>query len=750
MYRLFRYKNYFIALFGILLLLSGYAITKLQFYYDLEDFFPKDEEELQFLRKYQSALESDDTYIFLAIDHQKSVFDTSFLRRLQGFTTDARQVESIVQTNSLATLYEYVKTPFGFSRIPLLHLDDPERLKQDSSRILQDSRWRDNFISRDATVTVVFMKSIPKIPQEKAEVLVAGLDSLVKKYDFDKVHIVSRAHTQTTFISLIKDEVGIFVILSIAMLFLIMAFVFRKFWGVVVPLFSSVTGLILFLGYMSVTGQPLDIMAVLFPVLILTIGMSDIIHLMNKYIEEQRHAYTREMAMSVAIKEIGFATLLTCITTIIGFTAASLTTSISPIKWFSINAAIGVLIAYLTAIFFTCMLLLYFNADKLTLPRLQTGFWHALVRKIYFFGYNHPRRVFIICLGVLLLSLAGIYRISTNTHLLSDVPRTDKLRQDFVFFEEKLSGARPFEMAVLPKEGHKITDLVVLQQVDKLEKYLRSRKELGNIATSPDIYKTMHKAFHGGLAEEYVLPQNQAEIDRYNRYLSETNGDLLHALINPEENIGRISGRIRDIGSEKINVINHEITDWANQNLDTSVVTFRHTGLAIIIDRNNELLRVNLFQGLALAFVLIAGVMAFLFRDAKMVIISLIPNVFPLIICGGIMGWLDIELKASTAIIFEVVFGIAVDDTIHFLTQYKLELSKGHKPKQAIYNTFMETGKAIILTSLVLFAGFITLVFSTFTATYYIGVLMSFTFISALLSDLFLLPLILRWVYREK
>jgi predicted RND superfamily exporter protein len=749
MHRLFPYKNYLIALFGVLILLSGFAVTRLDFYYDLEDFFPKDEAELQFLRKYQSALESDDTYIFLAIDNHKSIFDTAFLQRLQNFTTEARSLESVVQANSLATIYDYIKTPIGFSRIPLLHVSDYERIKQDSARILQDIRWRDNFISNDATITVVFLKSIPHIPQKRAEKLVKDLDSLLLKYNFKDTHVVSRAHTQNTFISLIKEEVGIYIILSIAVLFLIMALVFRRFWGVVVPVCSSVTGLILFLGYMGATGQPLDLMSVLFPVLILTIGMSDIIHLMNKYIEEERHAYSREMAMQVAIKEIGFATLLTCVTTIIGFIAASLTTSIRPIQLFSLNAAVGVLIAYLTAIFFTCMLLLYFKGDKLALPRLQTNFWDKLVKRIYFLGLHFPRRVFIICLVVLLASIVGINRVSTNTNLLSDIPRKDKLRQDFVFFEEELSGARPFEMAVLPQNGNKITDLKVLRQTEKLENYLRNRGELGNIATSPDIYKSMHKAFHGGTMSQFLLPQSQAEIDKYNTYLAETNGDVLHALINPDQNIGRISGRIKDLGSEKIKAVNEEISGWINKNIDTSIVNFHHTGLAIIIDKNNELLRVNLFQGLGLAFLLIAAVMAFLFRDAKMVVISLIPNIFPLIICGGIMGWLGIELKASTAIIFEVVFGIAVDDTIHFLTQYKLELTKGRTPQEAVYYTFIETGKAIILTSLVLFSGFFILIFSTFTATYYIGILMSFTFLSALLSELFLLPLILRWVYRN-
>ncbi|RYD81391.1 MAG: hypothetical protein EOP53_06485, partial [Sphingobacteriales bacterium] len=552
-----------------------------------------------------------------------------------------------------------------------------------------------------------------------------------------------------TFIGLIKKEVGIFILLSILILFLIMALVFRRFWGVIIPVFSSVTGLVLFLGYMGFTNQPLDIMGVLFPVLILTIGMSDIIHLMNKYIEEQRHTQSRKQAMQIAIKEIGFATLITCVTTIIGFVAASLTTSILPIKIFSLNAAVGVLIAYLTAIFFTCMLLLYFKSNKLALPRLQTNFWDKLVKYIYDLGYRFPRRVALVCLIVFVASMGGIYKVSTNTHLLSDIPRKEKLVQDFLFFEDNLSGARPFEMAVLPQRGNKITDLAVLQELNKLDNYLRSRKELGNIAASTDVYKTMRKAFRGGLANEYLLPENQQELESYNRFLNETNADALRALINPQENIGRISGRIKDLGSENIKKINTEITGWINTNIDTNKVKFHHTGLAIIIDENNEMLRLNLFQGLGLAFLLIALVMALLFRDLKMVIISLIPNIFPLLICGGIMGWLGIELKASTAIIFEVVFGIAVDDTIHFLTQYKLELSKGRNPLDAVHHTFMETGKAIILASLVLFAGFFILIFSTFTATYYIGVLMSFTFLSALLSDLFLLPLLLRAAYKK-
>ena len=744
----YRLRYPIILLFAALITISAILIPRLRFFYDLDKFFASDDKEVAFLRRYQTELESDDSYIMIAIDNQKSIYDTLFLGRLYDFTLAARKLNAIASGNSIVTISEYARMPFGFLPVPLIHRSNAAKLKEDSIKINHDPRWNGYFVSKDAKVAVVILKTIGRQPASKAEGLVNSIDSLVAKSSFKDVHIVSRAHAQITFVKKTEEQLRFYTVLAMCVLVVIMILVFRRFWGVVIPVFSSITGLILFMGYLAATGHKLDLMSTLYPVLVLTIGMSDVIHIMNKYIEEQGNGRSRQEAMSITIKEIGLATLITCLSTVIGF-LASLTIAIEPIQNFSINAAIGVFIAYLTVILLTCTILTFFDGKQLSSHKLQVKFWDKLVKAIFRSGEKYPRRVGAIWTIAFFIALAGILRITENTYLLSDVPRDDKLRKDYNFMESSLSGARPFEMAILPVKGHNLISLPVLRETEKLENYLNSRHTFGNIVSPVTLFKSINRSMHGLDSGTYVLPESEETLHSYKQLLTSGKINLLNNLINKKEDMGRLSSRIKDEGSENIQRMNASIDTWVSRHIDTGVVKFKITGTALMVDRNNDYLRQNLFQGLALAFILIALVMALLFRSFKMVIISLIPNIFPLVVCGAIMGWMGIELKATTAIIFEIVFGIAVDDTIHFLTQYRLELSRGVSPHLAVKNTFMETGKAIILTSLILFSGFITLVFSDFTATYYIGLLMSLTFISAVLSDLYILPLLLRWAYKD-
>ena len=205
-----------------------------------------------------------------------------------------------------------------------------------------------------------------------------------------------------------------------------------------------------------------------------------------------------------------------------------------------------------------------------------------------------------------------------------------------------------------------------------------------------------------------------------------------------------------DLGSDEIRLANDSIRSWISNNLQTDLATYSITGTAIIIDKNNEYLRESMFKGLGLAFLVVSVLMVFLFKNVKMMLISLIPNIIPLLVAGAIMGFTGIELKASTSIIFTIAFGIAVDDTIHFLSKLKLVLNRGKSLEEAIQRTFKETGKAIVITSVILFFGFLILIFSDFTGTFYIGILVSVTLLSAVITDLYLLPVSLRLLLRKK
>jgi len=223
----------------------------------------------------------------------------------------------------------------------------------------------------------------------------------------------------------------------------------------------------------------------------------------------------------------------------------------------------------------------------------------------------------------------------------------------------------------------------------------------------------------------------------------------MNVLVNDDGTKTRITSRVHDIGADSIKMLGQRIERWAEANIDQDVIQFKLTGTGLIIDKNAEYIRANLLQGLGVATLIIAGLMALLFWNLRMVLISLIPNIFPLVIGGAFLGFTGVELEAGVSIVFSVIFGIAVDDTIHFLSKFKLARSKGLLLEDALRTTFIEAGKPIILTPVILFFGFLVMLFSIHPPSVTVGWLISLTLLTAVACDLFLIPVLIRWLLRN-
>lgn len=254
----------------------------------------------------------------------------------------------------------------------------------------------------------------------------------------------------------------------------------------------------------------------------------------------------------------------------------------------------------------------------------------------------------------------------------------------------------------------------------------------------------MHRAYNGDNPAAYLLPEDTSVLHRYNRDLSRISSSEMQLLLSEDKRYGRISATLSDAGTDSIRMVQSEIQQYINKLPNQEKVQFTITGTGIIFDKNTQYLRRNIISGVLLAFLCIGIVMAFMFRDWKMVLISIIPNILPLAVCAGIMGLLNIELDAPTSIIFGISYGIAVDDTIHFLSKFRIERLKGHDVETAIKNTFEETGKAVFIMSVILFFGFSILMLSPTAATFNIGLLTGITLFSAVWPDVYLLPIMLR------
>ena len=681
----------------------------------------------------------------MAVRRDEGAFDQTFLEQFHDFSLKARQLPNVLESQSLTQIGYPLKTPFGFTTIPAIHIDDPSRYAGERERILRDDRFVNNLISEDGKTLVVLLKTINSIDLDQARVLMEGLDALITRYNFEEYHYLGRAYFQTELVAMQKREIVVSAGVAGVLVSLIMFWIFRRARGIAIALVSIGLGMLLFMGLLGATGRPLNAMAALYPVLMIIVGTSDVIHIMSKYIDELRKGKGQQEAIQVTIKEIGLATLLTSITTAIGF-ATLLTSRVDPIRDFGLNAAAGVIVAYITVIFFTTSLLSYFKADQLMKIGKSIAFWENSMLRSYRFTLSKGNAIKWGALFMLVVCGIGISRITTNYGIIDNLPRGEKITEDFTFFEKELTGFRPMELAVYTQGDYQVNDYAVIREMDKIEGYLRQFPSLQAIGSITTLYKSINQAFNNNREDAFVVTDDEGQFNRYRRLSSQLPKFDPNILVSNDGKKARITSRIKDVGADTIKAMGLQIDTWINNNIDSDVIKVNRTGTGVIIDKNAEYIRRSLLQGLGIAVLIVSVLMAFLFQNWRILIIALVPNIFPLLLAGALIGYLGIELEAGVSIVFAVIFGIAVDDTIHFLSKYKLALNKGLEREEAIKITFVETGKAIVLTSIILFFGFLVMLFSIHPPSVVVGLLISLTLLSALISDLLLIPVMIRWM----
>ena len=457
-------------------------------------------------------------------------------------------------------------------------------------------------------------------------------------------------------------------------------------------------------------------------------------------------------AIKVSVKEVGLATFLTSITTSIGFFSLYFV-RVQPIQVFGVILGIGVLIAFVLT-FLTLPILFYiFPGPKHILSaEPKNHFWKNFLEKGFVFIMKRRKSILITSGIILIVSFIGMLQVETNNFMMDDLKESEQMKQDFNFFDDNFGGIRPFELAVKVKgKDRNVWDKEIIQKLDSVETYLENEFGVTVKSSLVKILKTLNRSAHAGNADSYEIPTTNSKIRSFKRIIKVADkGRFVYGFIDSTEQKTRVSGTIPDLG----NVLAREKTEALfafikKNNLDQDI-EFKVTGTGYLLDKNMRYLAVSLIKGLGISIILVALIIGFVYRSGRILIISIITNVLPLVVIAGYMGFTGVELKTSTSIIFTIAFGIAVDDTIHFLGKFKYELMKGKGKLYALKRSYLTTGKAMILTTLILSSGFLLLVFSSFLGTFYMGLLLCITFVVALVADLTLLPVLLLLFYKEK
>ena len=543
----------------------------------------------------------------------------------------------------------------------------------------------------------------------------------------------------------IMDEIEIFILAALFVTSLIFFLFFRSFRATFISMTAVIIGVMWAFGILGLLEYEITVLTAIIPPLVIVIGIPNCIFLINKYQQEIKKHGNKAKSLQRVITKVGNATLMTNITTASGFATFALTES-KLLKEFGIVASINIVALFILCLFVITIIYSYMPQPKERhLKHLGKSWVEKLVDWMERMVKNERIAIYSISIVILVVSIIGIYTIKVSGSLLEDMPKSAGFFKDIEFFEKEFDGIMPLEILIDTKRKKGVLKLSTLKRMNELEELLEEIPELSKPISIVNLVKYSKQAFYNDNPKYYQLPTSQERnfILPYAKSFENKSG-VMQSYVDSTGQYARITVFMKDIGTEKMEKIEETLAPKLEKLFPKERYNVSFTGKALIFQKGTNYLVWNLTLSLGLAVVLIALFMAWMFRSVKMIIISLIPNLLPLLMTAGLMGFLGVPIKPSTILVFSVAFGISVDDTIHFLAKYRQELKANHwRIRKSVFAALRETGLSMFYTSTVLFFGFSVFMISSFGGTKALGGLVSTTLLFAMLSNLLLLPSLL-------
>ncbi len=596
--------------------------------------------------------------------------------------------------------------------------------------------------------SAIYLKKEIVNTSERRDFVVDDLIPLIKKFEAEtgvKVHTSGMPYIRTLNSQSIIDEIGLFIAAALLVTSLIFFFFFRSWRATFISMCTVIIGVMWAFGFLGLMHYEITVLTALIPPLIIVIGIPNCIFLINKYQQEIKLHGNQAKSLQRVITKVGNATLMTNLTTASGFATFILVKS-ELLSEFGIVASINIVAIFLLSLFIIPIIYSYMPVPKdKHLKHLNKTWINKFVNWIERMVKERRITIYIVAVALLCVSIIGIFNIKISGSLIEDMPKNTGFFEDIRFFEKEYEGIMPLEIMVDTKKQKGVMSLATLKRIDELQDHIKEIPEFAKPLSVVELVKYSKQAYYNGNPDYYQLPNSQEKnfILSYAKS-SNTNTNLLSSYVDSTGQFARITTFMKDTKPDRFSRIEEDLHKEITKVFPPERYNVSVTGKALVFQKGTHYLVNNLILSLSLAIFLIALFMAWMFRSFKMILISLIPNLLPLIITAGVMGFVGVPIKPSTILVFSIAFGISVDDTIHFLAKYRQELiANNWKIKKSVYAALRESTVSMFYTSIVLFFGFSVFTISSFGGTVALGALVSITLLFAMLANLLLLPTLL-------
>lgn len=748
-----RYRLTHLIVIGLITLFMVYKMTQVKLSYEMAQMLPESDSTQIAYKNFKETFGEDGSVLFIGIRDPK-LFETDKFKAWSDLTWKIKEIHGVQEVVSIAHIFEVKKNDSlqrydfvpVFTEVPQTQ-PELDSLKQ---KIYSLAFYDGLLFNSETGATLMAVTLDRELLNTKGRlVIISEITEAAQTFSEESgipVHLSGLPFIRTTIMKKVQAELKLFMILAMIIASIALFVFFRSFKAVIFPMLIVIITVAIALGMMVLFGYKITILTGILPPLLIIIGVENCIFLLNKFHHEYRAHGNKVKALSRMLHRVGNATFLTNLTTATGFAAFILTGNRILVE-FGIIASINIMVVFVLSIVLIPIFFSYLRPPRQRhIRHLDNRFTVKLLEKIVYVVLNHRKTIYTSAAIITIAGIIGITRLHTSGSLVDDIPHKEKLYQDLLFFEKEFKGVLPFEIKIDTGKKRGVTQLATIRKIDQLQDSLAEYPEFSRPLSVAEITKFLRQAFYNGNVAMYGLPtpQEQAFILRYVPGMDSGRRTLMNSFMDSDMQVTRISVQMANLGTRDIHRIREDLIPTIDAIFPPDQYKVTLTGTSVVFLKGTDYLVSNLLTSLIIAIVAITLMMVLLFSSFKMVTISMVPNLLPQVLTAALMGYLFIPIKPSTILIFSIALGISVDNAIHFLSRYRLELKHTNWDiRSSVISALRETGFSMIYSSIVLFLGFAIFTLSTFGGTEAMGFLISFTLLIAVLSNLFVLPSLL-------
>lgn len=748
-----RYRFFHLLAFALITGLMAYKASFVEISYDMYTMLPESDSTLMMYRNFKQTFGEDGNVFFAGIKDER-LYDLELFNAWADLAGAIKQVDEVKEVVSIGGIYVLDKDTkarkFDFRQLTHRRPATQEELDSLIRQIHAFPFYEGLIYNKETGATLMAITLKEDKLNTKRRIYVVNqirdiLETFSNTYDV-KVHYSGLPYIRTKTTQKVQNELRLFVLLAAFIASVALLSFFRSLKAMLFPMIIVGISVVWGLGFMVIVGYKISILTGIIPPLIIVIGVENCIFLLNKYHYEFRNHGNKIKALSRVVQRVGYATLLTNLTTAVGF-GAFIVTGNRMLVEFGVVASASILFIFILCLFLIPIVYSYLPPPKVRhLKHLENKMTVRILEKILHWVQYKRNIIYLITMALLVLGIVGMTRLQTTGQLVSDIPHRDPIYQDLMFFEKEFKGILPFEISIDTRKPKGVMRLATIEKINQLQDSLKVYPELSRALSVAEVAKFARQAFYNGNPSFYSLPTNQEKNFIFSYIPDPEPGKrgILHNLVDTTFQVTRISVQMANIGTKDIRRIKDDLVPTIHGIFPPDQYDVHITGTSVVFLKGTEYLVKNLLWSLLLAVCAISIIMAMLFTSYKMVGVSIITNLIPQFLTAAMMGFFLIAIKPSTILIFSIALGISVDNTIHFLSRYRMDLRLNNwNIKASVLSALRETGFSMVYSSIVLFLGFGIFTLSGFGGTQAMGFLISFTLITAVLSNLLVLPSLL-------